>query len=92
VICAATALWRRVEQLRQLQEIGCAFAQGFFMGEPVVAESVDGLLEAAPEPDPACATAPIAVRPAPRTATRGAEDQVEAQAAPGMPGQVHPPN
>jgi diguanylate cyclase (GGDEF)-like protein len=53
-----------LEQMHELRAIGCAFVQGFFVGEPVVAELVGGVFHAALAPDPEYAHALEAPQPA----------------------------
>jgi len=45
------------DQMRTLQEKGCRMAQGLFLGKPVPADAIEGLLDAGPAPGPAPAMA-----------------------------------
>jgi predicted signal transduction protein with EAL and GGDEF domain len=71
------------EQMQELQAVGYRFAQGFFIGEPVGAESVGGLLQAAPHTDPAYAGQPGAAGNLPGVAAGQA-------ASPPAPGAARP--
>jgi diguanylate cyclase (GGDEF)-like protein len=46
------------EQMQELQAVGCNLAQGFFIGEPVTAESVHGLFQAEWRSNIACTDEP----------------------------------
>jgi diguanylate cyclase (GGDEF)-like protein len=46
------------QQLQELQAYGCTVAQGFFLGEPVPAEAVEGLFESARLPEHPAAAGP----------------------------------
>jgi len=71
------------EQMQELQAVGCAFAQGFFIGEPVVAEAVAGLFDAGHRFDPAYGSEP--------EPSQLAADRPTTGAAPGQAGPPAPP-
>jgi diguanylate cyclase (GGDEF)-like protein len=60
------------EQLGALQAMGCAMAQGYFMGEPTPAGSIESLFAVGPSPAPPAPSAPSAPSaPAPPVAPAG---------------------
>jgi diguanylate cyclase (GGDEF)-like protein/PAS domain S-box-containing protein len=56
-------------QFRTLGELGCEFAQGFYLSHPLSAPAIDALLEGRRVPGPARAKAAIPKRPAPAALT-----------------------